>query len=135
MAYSYEIPITITDERRVDTELRGHHIATDQPWEKGGRDSAPTPFDLFLASIGTCAGTTIQAFCAHRDIPASEIKLTQRVELDDNGDVREIELKVHLPPSFPKKYVDVLQRVIEQCPVERSIRAMPAFIVTQATQS
>ncbi len=52
----------------------GHVIRTDQPLDNGGSNSAPAPFDLFLASIGTCAGIYVKSFCDNRKIPTDNIK-------------------------------------------------------------
>jgi len=51
-----DMTITIADGKKVNAEFKGHVFNTDQPPEAGGQGSAPSPFDLFWASIGTCAG-------------------------------------------------------------------------------
>ncbi len=52
--------------KRVDAEHAGFTIRTDQPAELDGEGTAPTPFDLFLASIATCAGIYVKGFCNSR---------------------------------------------------------------------
>jgi ribosomal protein S12 methylthiotransferase accessory factor len=42
--------------KKVDAIYKGFTINTDQPEKGGGEGTAPSPFDLFLSSIGTCAG-------------------------------------------------------------------------------
>jgi putative redox protein len=48
----------------------------------GGGGSAPTPFWLFLASLGTCAGIYVLGFCRQRGLPTDGIRLVRRVERD-----------------------------------------------------
>ena len=48
--------VTFPGGKRVDAEYGGFTVRTDQPPQSGGEGSAPQPFDLFLASIATCAG-------------------------------------------------------------------------------
>ena len=48
--------ITFEGGKVVTAHYRGHSIKTDQPLANGGANTAPAPFDLYLASIGTCAG-------------------------------------------------------------------------------
>ena len=56
--------------KRVYADYGGFTIETDQPARGGGDDSAPAPFDLFLASIGTCAGIyRARLHAAARDRP------------------------------------------------------------------
>ena len=51
-----EMIIDFPGGTRVDAHFRGQTLFTDQPESEGGNDSAPMPFALFLASIGTCDG-------------------------------------------------------------------------------
>ncbi|HCT72209.1 MAG TPA: osmotically inducible protein C, partial [Bacteroidales bacterium] len=46
--------ITFEGKKKVIAEFNGYRIVTDQPERAGGEGSAPAPFDLFLASLGTC---------------------------------------------------------------------------------
>ena len=55
--------------KKVNALYRGFTIETDQPENGGGDGSAPSPFDLFLASIGTCVGFYVLSFCHERSIP------------------------------------------------------------------
>ena len=51
-----EFRITLGENKRVDAHVGDFLIKTDQSVKMGGDGSAPEPFTLFLASIGTCAG-------------------------------------------------------------------------------
>jgi len=42
--------------KKVFADYGGFTIETDQAVKAGGDGSAPAPFNLFLASLGTCAG-------------------------------------------------------------------------------
>jgi hypothetical protein len=59
----------------VDATLGRHTIHTDQP-PPIGADEAMSPFDLFLASIGTCMGFYALRFCQERSIPTAGLALT-----------------------------------------------------------
>ena len=63
-----EMKITFPGGEKVNAEFNGRTIATDQPLAAGGEGSAPTPFDYFLASLGTCAGIYVLSFCQQRQI-------------------------------------------------------------------
>jgi ribosomal protein S12 methylthiotransferase accessory factor len=132
MATVSEIVVTLPGGRRVDAQVRGHVVRTDQPVDNGGEDSAPSPFELFLASLGTCAGIFVQGFCARRGIPTDGIRVVERPRVDPGtGELTAVELDVELPPSFPEKYRDAVLRAVEGCSVKRAIAAQPG-IVTRA---
>lgn len=134
MAPVNQILITFPGGRRVDAQIRGRSIHTDQPREKGGEDTAPSPFDLFLAALGTCAGIFVQGFCAARNISLEGIRIVERPELDAEGTLRVVGLELQLPSSFPDKYRDAILKAIEGCTVKRAIAAQPVFKIA-AVQS
>jgi len=127
MAHNTEIVVTLPGGRRVDAEIPGHRIKTDQAREDGGDDSAPRPFQLFLASIGTCAGIFVQGFCAKRKLPTEGIRIIERPQFAENGTLVAVDLDIEVPPSFPEKYRDALVRVADQCSVKKAILTPPRF--------
>ena len=69
--------IRFSGGKRIDARCGEFEIRTDQSVKNGGEAGAPEPFDLFLASLGTCAAVYIAAFCDERKIPKEEIRLVQ----------------------------------------------------------
>ena len=118
---------------RVDAHFRGHDFATDQPQAGGGEDSAPMPFELFLASIGTCAGIYVLGFCRQRGLSTEGIRIIQRNFPNPmTGMMDKIGLEIQVPPTFPKQYYDALIRSAELCKVKKTLENPPKFeIVTK----
>ena len=77
-----ELWVTLPGGKRVDALVGGHVVRTDQPLDNGGEDTAPSPFQLFLAAIGTCAGIFVQGFCAKRGLPTEGIRIVERPRVD-----------------------------------------------------
>ena len=116
---------------RVDAHFRGHDILTDQPVNGGGEDSAPMPFDLFLASIGTCVGFYVLKFCQQRDLPMEGIRIIQSHHANrETGLMDKIDIEIEVPPSFPKQYHSALIRSAELCKVKKSRENPPQFEIT-----
>ena len=125
-----ELNITFGKGKRVDAEVNGFTIRTDQSVAGGGEASAPEPFTYFLSSIGTCAGIYVLGFCQARSIPTDEIRLTQRVEYDrEKHRLSRVAIDIHLPASFPDKYRDAVRRAAETCAVKRAILDPPDFVI------
>src|SRR5262245_50522970 len=109
----------------------GFKIATDQPFVHGGGGSAPTPFDLFLASIGTCADLYALRFCDQRNLDSEGLALELKAVHDPDGKrLAEIRIEITLPPAFPEKYREAILRAVDQCKVKRHILEPPKFEVT-----
>lgn len=108
----------------------GHVIKTDQPVHSGGQNSAPSPFELFLASIGTCAGIYVKSFCDNRKISTDNMKIIQTAEFDEEtGLPTNITLDIKLPADFPEKYKEAVISVAELCKVKKTVANPPVFEV------
>lgn len=122
-----EMMIDFPGGSRVDAHFKGFNVPTDQP----PAASAPTPFDLFLTSIGTCAGIYVLGFCQQRGLPTEGIQIVQRTHTDPaSGMVNEIDIEIRVPSTFPAKYYDSLIRSAELCKVKKHLETPPKFNVT-----
>lgn len=130
MASHEPMVVMLPGGRRVDVQVGRHLVRTDQPVKGGGEDAAPSPFDLFLASIGACAGIFVQGFCAARKLPFEGITILERPHFGDDGVLEAVDLELQLPKDFPERYRDAVIKVAEQCSVKKAIAAQPRFTVT-----
>lgn len=120
--------ITFDGGKVITAHLNGHVIKTDQSIKGGGQNSAPAPYDLFLASIGTCAGIYVKSFCDQREIPSENIRIIQTVEFDSQTRLPEtIRLDIQLPADFPEKYKAAVINSAELCAVKKTINNPPKF--------
>jgi putative redox protein len=126
--------ITFDGGKVVTAHSHGHEIRTDQPLVNGGGDTAPTPFDLFLASIGTCAGIYVKSFCDNRNISTDNIRIIQKAEYNkETGLPVNITIDIQLPADFPEKYRASVINVAELCKVKKTIANPPVFEVITST--
>jgi ribosomal protein S12 methylthiotransferase accessory factor len=125
-----EMEITFDGGKIITAHLKGHEIKTDQPVAGGGTNTAPAPFDLFLASIGTCAGIYVKSFCDQRGIPTDKIKIIQSVDYDMEKHLpSKIKLDIQLPLDFHEKYRNAVISAADLCAVKRAIADPPVFEV------
>ena len=126
-----ELTIDFPGSARVDAHFGPYTVKTDQPPMGGGEGSAPTPFALFLSSIGTCAGIYVLGFCKQRGLSTEGIRIIQRVHSSpQSGMVEKVDLEIQVPPVFPQKYYDSLIRSAELCAVKKHLEHPPSFEVT-----
>lgn len=123
-----EMEILLPGEGRADAIYKGRAIATDQ------EGSAPAPFDLFLASVGTCTGIYVSRFCRKRNIPTDDIRILQRMTVHPRTDrVERIEVEICLPDGFPEKYREAVVRAAQSCTVKKHLDTPPALEVRTST--
>jgi putative redox protein len=121
-----EMIVTFPGNKRVDAHYKGFTIHTEA--------SAPAPFDLFLASIATCAGIYVLEFCQHRSIPAENIRLIQKTERNSaTRMIEKITIELFVPPEFPMKYKDAVIRAAQLCSVKKHLHQPPEFSMSLKT--
>ncbi len=127
-----EMVIDFPGGARVDAHFGPYTVATDQPPTGGGEGSAPTPFAVFLSSLGTCAGIYVLGFCKQRGLSTDGIRILQRAIPDpvNRGMVGTVQLEIQVPPEFPEKYRNALIRSAEQCAVKKHLESPPQFEIT-----
>ena len=126
-----EMTITFHGGKKVYAEYNGFVHKTDQPLENGGGNTAPSPFELFLASLGTCAGFYVLSFCQQRGIDTAGIELRQKMEWSPQSHlIGKVNIEIVLPASFPEKYRNAVIQAAQSCTVKKHLLNPPAFDVS-----
>ena len=126
-----EMIIDFPGGARVDAHFGQYTVQTDQPPQGGGDGSAPTPFAVFLASMGTCAGIYVLGFCRQRGLSTDGIRIVQRMHSNPiTGMVGKVDLEIQVPPTFPEKYRPSLVKSAELCAVKKHFEQPPTFEIT-----
>ena len=129
-----EMQVSFPGGAKVDAAFGPYVVRTDQPPQGGGEGSAPTPFNLFLASIATCAGIYVLGFLRQRQLPTEGVRLVQRADTSQaTGMVERVEIDIEVPAGFPEKYLPALIRSAEQCAVKKHLAQPPEFSITTRT--
>lgn len=128
-----EMEILFPGGKRVDSTYNGFTVKTDQSKENGGENIAPAPFDLFLASIGTCAGIYVLSFCQTRKIATDGLKMFLRFDRDEKSKmIEKMVIEILLPDGFPEKYRSAVIQAAELCAVKKHLERPPQFeIITE----
>lgn len=129
-----EIEVYFEEGAKVNARLRKHVVKTDQRVNGGGEDSAPAPFDYFLASLATCAGIYVKVFCDRRGIDTSKIRINQKQRTDpQTRKLIGIDIDIVLPDDFPDKYKEAVLKAADQCAVKRVLKNPPEIEVRTVT--
>lgn len=126
-----DMEIYFPGNKKVYADYKGFTIATDQPERAGGDGTAPAPFDLFLASIGTCAGIYVLGFMQQRGLDPAGTSLSMSLEHDPEAHlVSKVKMEIKLPADFPEKYKEAVIRAADLCAVKRHLHQPPTFEIT-----
>jgi len=134
MRKNMDMLINFPGGARVDAQYGEFTIKTDQSIYGGGYGETPSPFSLFLASIGTCAGIYVLNFCKQRGLETENIQILQRIHNSSATHmVEKIELIIQVPETFPEKYRPSLIRAAQLCAVKKHLENPPGFTITTET--
>jgi len=123
-----DMKIVFPGGKKVDAIYKGFTIKTDQSIKSGGNDSDPRPFDLFLASIGTCAGSYVLSFCEKRQISVNDLGINLKINKNEETKIIDkITMEIEIPSGFPEKYRKALIRAAELCAVTKHLNAPPTI--------
>ena len=127
--------ITFDGNKKISAHFRDFIVHTDQPEKDGGENTAASPSEIFLASIGTCAGFYVASFCQSRSISTDNINIVQtNFRNDATHMVEKITLDINLPPDFPEKYKAAVIKAADTCTVKKHLQTPPEIQVNTKIQ-
>lgn len=107
--------------------VRGHHVLVDQPVQDGGQDSAPTPTELFVASLATCVAFYAGRYLTRHGYSRDGLAVSASFDMatDRPARVTRIRIQVTVPAEVPAERRPALAAVVSHCTVHNSLAAPP----------
>jgi uncharacterized OsmC-like protein len=117
-----------------EVSVRGHRIVVDQPPSLGGDDEAPTPTELFIASLATCVGFYAGRYLSRHGYGRDGLAVEVGYEManDRPARVAGVTLTLQVPPDVPQRRREALHAVVSHCTVHNSITTPPAIHIDLA---
>jgi uncharacterized OsmC-like protein len=111
--------------------VRGHRIAVDQPADSGGNDNAPTPVELFVASLATCVAFYAGSYLTRHGYGRDNLTVSAGFAMasDHPARVCEIRVTVRVPASVPAKHRPALRAVARHCTVHNTLISEPSIMI------
>ncbi|MBJ9904145.1 OsmC domain/YcaO domain-containing protein [Acinetobacter bereziniae] len=127
-----EIKVNYLDNLRQEAKFDDFTVIADQPIRYKGDGSAPGPFDYFLASSALCAAYFVKVYCAARNIPTDNIRLSQNNIVDPENRYKQIfKIQIELPADISDKDRQGILRSIDRCTVKKVIQTGPEFVIEE----
>ena len=114
-----------------DVEVRSHRFVADEPTSVGGTDRGPTPYDMLLAALGSCASMTIALYARRKGWPLTEVTVQlrhSRIHAEDcaecetkEGRLDRIEWDFQLDGDLSDEQRARLLEIAQRCPVHRTL--------------
>lgn len=121
-----DLRVTHLGGDRFAVGVRDHVITVDQPVDEGGADTAPTPTELFVASLASCVAFYARRYLARHAFAAEGLEVTADYTLTSRpARVGEIRLDVVVPDGVPADRHEALLAVASHCTVHNTLGDPP----------
>jgi putative redox protein len=110
-----------------DVEIRRHKVVADEPPERGGEDSGPSPQELLAASLASCTAITIEMYANRKGWDIGEVIVDVDYEPAQRGSPTKFRMNVRLPKELPEDQRERLMQIGAKCPVHRTLEGEVMF--------
>jgi len=108
-----------------------HHVKADEPEALGGTDQGANPYELLLASLGSCKAITLRMYADRKGWPLDGVSVAlsqSRVHAKDCEDCESLDGMVHVIECELTVYGDLtdeqrgrLVEIADKCPVHKTL--------------
>ena len=122
------IEVSFLDAEAYEIAIGGNRLRVDQPAEAGGTGTAPTPTELFIASLASCVAFYAGRYLTRHGYSRTGLAVTAGYEFapDRPARVGAIRLSMKVPTGLPEERWPALAAVASHCTVHNTLDKPPA---------
>jgi putative redox protein len=102
---------------QVNINAQNHDIVADEPIEKGGGNTGFNPYQLLLASLGSCTAITLKMYVKQKEWPIENISVNLTLETENGNTI--ITRNIIFEDGVPEEQQKRLIKVANACPVHK----------------
>lgn len=123
--------VRFTGGESYEVTVRGHRVTVDQPPDSGGQDLAPTPVELFVASLATCVAFYAGRYLTRHGLSRDGLGVSVEYEMatDRPARVAAVRLTLRVPGNLPAQRRSALRAVAAHCTVHNSLAEPPSVTI------
>ena len=121
-----EITAELTEGTRVSLSNGRHTWPSDEPFDKGGEDTGPTPYETLLGSLAACTLITLVLYTRHKGIELEGVSARYTHEKvpapeGQKGMVDRLTSYVTIKGEYEEPVRKRLEQIVGRCPVHKTI--------------
>lgn len=105
---------------KTEINTEDHVIYADEPVELGGENTAPSPFELLIASLASCTLITLKMYANRKEWEIEEIKL--KIEHDEVS--KEIQRVIELIGANSEVNKERMLLIANKCPIHKLLESV-----------
>ncbi len=115
--------------RSFEASVRNHKFRIDLPLIARGKDTGPTPPELFVASLASCIGMYLVFYCEKANLDPAGIKIETNYEKTADR-IEKISAEFSLPSAKSEKERKEAMEWAEKCLIHNTIQHKPEIKIT-----
>ena len=101
--------------------IRDHQLTIDEPTDKGGEDSGPSPQEILAASLAACTAITMEMYAKRKGWDVGDVEVACDYTPAERGCPTRFNLVMRFPDSLNDDQVEKLRVIAAKCPVHRTL--------------
>jgi putative redox protein len=106
---------------RQSVKIRDHNLTIDEPTDKGGEDTGPSPQELLAASLASCTAITMEMYAQRKGWDLGGVEVEAQYTPAERGCPTKFSLTLRLPSGLTHEQVERLRVIAAKCPVHRTL--------------
>jgi putative redox protein len=99
-----------------------HVLIADEPVDKGGSDTGPTPSQLLALSLASCTAITVEMYANRKGWELAAVEVEVDYELPARPGRGRFDVVVKLPADVTDECAERIALIAPRCPVHRALK-------------
>jgi putative redox protein len=112
---------------RQAVRIRDFQLSIDEPTDKGGEDTAPSPQEMLAASLAACTAITMEMYAKRKGWDVGDVEVACDYTPAERGCPTRFNLVTRFPDSLSDEQVERLRVIAAKCPVHRTLEGEVMF--------
>ena len=107
--------------------IRDHQLTIDEPTDKGGEDSGPSPQEMLAASLAACTAITMEMYAKRKGWDVGDVEVSCDYTPAERGCPTRFNLVLRFPDSMSAEMMERLRVIAAKCPIHRTLEGEVMF--------
>jgi putative redox protein len=117
-----------------EVAIREHSLTVDEPEDRGGTDTGPSPGELLAAALATCSAITIEMYADRKGWELGDVEVDVEMEYGRSGSPQSFAVTLHLPRALSEDQSERLREIAGKCPVHRALSGEREVTITDRVE-
>jgi putative redox protein len=107
--------------------IRDFNLTIDEPTDKGGEDTGPSPQEMLAASLAACTAITMEMYAKRKGWDVGDVEVSCDYTPAERGCPTRFNLVMRFPDSMSDEMVERLRVIAAKCPIHRTLEGEVMF--------